>query len=184
MKKIIKPVIVVEGTSDVNKLCLLVDADFVITNGSEVSRETIEYIRILSLSRQIIVFTDPDYPGQRIRNIINQNVNGCFNAFVEKDKAIKHHKVGVAEATNEAILDALNNMIQYQEIEIEEPLTNDDLYELGLIGQNNSSDKRNYLSQYFHLGIVNGKTLLKRLNMLQIDKVKLKEVLELYENCQ
>jgi hypothetical protein len=31
MKKIVKPVIVVEGTSDVNKLSLLVDADFVIT---------------------------------------------------------------------------------------------------------------------------------------------------------
>ncbi len=182
MKKILKPVIVVEGKSDVNKLCLLVDADFVITNGSEVSRETIEYLRILSLSRQIIVFTDPDYPGQRIRNIINQNVKGCFNAFVDKDKAIKRHKVGVAEATNEAIFKALNNMIQYQEIEVEEPLTNDDLFQFGLIGKNNSVDKRNYLSQYFHLGKVNGKTLLKRINMLQINKNKLKEVLELYEN--
>ena len=45
MKSVLKPVIVVEGTSDVNKLSLLVDADYVVTNGSEVSRETLRYIR-------------------------------------------------------------------------------------------------------------------------------------------
>ena len=31
-----KDVIVVEGQSDVNKLRLLIDADYVITNGSEI----------------------------------------------------------------------------------------------------------------------------------------------------
>ena len=70
MKSIVKPVIVVEGTSDVNKLSLLVDADYVVTNGSEVSRETLRYIKELSKTRQIIILTDPDYPGERIRNII------------------------------------------------------------------------------------------------------------------
>ena len=45
-----KDVIVVEGQSDVNKLRLLIDADYVITNGSEISRETIEYIKTLSLN--------------------------------------------------------------------------------------------------------------------------------------
>ena len=36
-----KPVLVVEGTSDVNKLTNIIDADFVICNGSAVSNETI-----------------------------------------------------------------------------------------------------------------------------------------------
>ena len=178
MKKIIKPVIVVEGQSDVNKLCLLVDADFVITNGSEVSRETLDYIKELSLTRDIIVLTDPDYPGMRIRTLVNEYVPNCYNAFVDKNKSIKHHKVGVAECENEEILRALKDMIKYQEIEVKEDLLNEkDLFELGLNGKANSKDLRNIVSLKFHLGPVNSKSLLKRLNMLGIDKNTLKEVL-------
>ncbi len=182
MKQVLKPVIVVEGTSDVNKLCLLVDADFVVTNGSEVSRETIEYIKNLSFFRQIIILTDPDYPGMRIRNIINQEIPGCYNAFVSKEKSIKKNKVGVAECENQEILNALNNMIKYQEIEVSENINNQDLYFLGLIGQKDSVNKRKYLCQIYHLGETNGKTLLKRLNMLNISLDRIKKDLENYEN--
>ena len=40
-----KPIIVVEGKSDVDKVSKIVDAHFVITNGSEISRETISYLQ-------------------------------------------------------------------------------------------------------------------------------------------
>ena len=183
MKKIVKPVIVVEGTSDVNKLRLLVDADFVITNGSEVSRETLSYIKELSLTRQIIVLTDPDYPGTRIRNIVNREVPGCFNAFVAKEKSIKHHKVGVAECEKEEILHALENMIQYKEVEVnEQSLSEKDIYELKLNGHSSSSYLRDYVSKHYHLGKVNAKTLLKRLNMLNVTKEELKGVLDSYDH--
>ena len=62
-----KPVIVVEGTSDVNKLQNLVDADFVITNGSVVSRETINYLKKLSLKRKIILRSaSADFAGNNL----------------------------------------------------------------------------------------------------------------------
>lgn len=182
MKKIVKPVIVVEGVSDVNKLRLLVDADFVITNGSEISRETLTYIKILSLTRQIIILTDPDYPGTRIRNIINHEVKGCYNAFVNKEKSIKHHKVGVAECDKDEILRALDNMICYQEVEMDKAeLKESDLFELGLNGSPSSSYKRQVISEHFHLGKVNAKSLLKRLDMLNVNKEEVKEVLKKYD---
>lgn len=185
MKKVNKPVIVVEGQSDVNKLSLLVDCDYVITNGSEVSRETIEYIRQLSLSRQIIIFTDPDYPGMRIRKIINEEIEGCYNAFVRKEKAIKNHKVGIAECDKEEILSALNSLLKYQEIEEDQyKISKEDLYSLGLNGKEDSTRKRDYLASYFHIGKTNAKTFLKRINMLNISLDELKEVLARYDYCK
>ena len=183
MKKRIKPVIVVEGKSDVNKLSLLVDADFVITNGSEVSRETIDYLTYLSSFRQIVILTDPDYPGMRIRNIINQAIPNCYNAFVRKEKSIKHHKVGVAECDNEEILNALDNLLLYKEIETSNRnIEERDMFDLGLSGKEDSSKKREYISSYYRLGKVNAKTLLKRLNMIDISIEELKEVMSKYED--
>lgn len=183
MKKIVKPVIVVEGTSDVNKLCLLVDADFVITNGSEVSRETIEYIRKLSLSRQIIIFTDPDFPGLQIRNKINQEVEGCYNAFVRKEKATKKHKVGIAECDEKEIKEALENILLYKEIDINDyQITNQDIISLNLNGSRDSSLRRDFVSKHFYFGKTNAKTFLKRINMLNITLEELKEVLDKYDH--
>jgi ribonuclease M5 len=184
MKNRLKPVIVVEGASDVNKLSLLVDADFVVTNGSEVSRETLSYLKELSLSRQIIILTDPDYPGMRIRNIINQEIEGCFNAFVSKEKSIKKHKVGVAECDAEEILKAISNVVQFHKYKKQENLlTTSDLFELNLYGKN-VTEKRNFIADYYHIGKVNSKTFIKRLNMLQVTKEEIKEVLKSYENCK
>ena len=38
--------------------------------------------------RGVIIFTDPDAPGEKIRSTINQHVKGCKNAFIDRKKAI------------------------------------------------------------------------------------------------
>src|SRR5574344_851357 len=96
-------VLVVEGKSDKDLIDSFLVADIVITNGSEVSRETIDLIKEFASKRDVVVLTDPDAPGKRIRDILNQNVPGCLNAFVPKNKAIKGHKVGVAESSKDVI---------------------------------------------------------------------------------
>lgn len=177
-------VIVVEGQSDVALLEQIIDAIYVITNGSEVSRETLDYIKELSKSHRIIVFTDPDSPGKRIRDLVEQTVGNVTHAFLNKRDAIKKNKVGVAEANKDAIIKALSHLLESKKVANTSPLLMSDLYELSLIGQPNSHQLRATVSEHFHLGFNNGKTLLKRLNTLQISKQELDTFLKehIHEN--
>lgn len=177
MKTKCNAVIVVEGKSDVQFLESFLDAEFVITNGSEVSRETIEYIRSLSVIKKVIVLTDPDSPGKRIRDILDNEIPNLSHAFVEKNKSIKKHKVGVAESSKEHILEAISNLLEKNEL-VQGALTMRDLYTLDLCGKDYSNSLRVKVMSELHLGYGNAKTLLKRLNSMNIDYDKLKSVVE------
>ena len=132
----------------------------------------------LSKERKIIILTDPDYPGLRIRNIINQEIPNAYNAFVSRDKASNGKKLGVAETPIEEIVRALENARVFS-LEKEEKLyTLSDLYELGLVGQINSSFLREKVYKRYNLGYGNAKTLIKRLSSLGINKDELKEYLK------
>ena len=171
-----KPVIVVEGKTDVQRLENLVDADFVICNGSAIDEETIAYIDELSKIRKVIIFTDPDYPGTQIRNKIASKVKNVYHAYVDRNKASNGKKLGIAETEKEEILTALSNYVFYNQ-ENNNQITMDDFYSLGLAGSENSSLKREKISKKFSLGYNNSKSLLKKINMLNISLEQLKEAL-------
>lgn len=167
-------VIVVEGKMDKDLIESFMDADIITTNGSEVSRETINYIREISKKREVIILTDPDTPGKKIRDKINAEIPGLLDAFVPKDKCIKNHKVGVAESSKDVILEALSHLIKSEPSPISD-ITIDDLYDLGLIGAKDSSEKRKKYEEHYHLGHTNGKTLLRRLQALGLTKKELED---------
>ncbi|MCQ2792927.1 MAG: ribonuclease M5 [Bacilli bacterium] len=169
-------VLVVEGKSDVSYLSNYIDAEFIITNGSEISDETINYIKKIKEVKEVVVLVDPDSPGKRIRDILDQNINGLKHCFIRKEFAIKNGKVGVAECEINEIFKALDNMFVLKK-EYVESISYSDLYELNLIGCNNSKELRNKLSYKLSLGYVNAKTLYKRLNSLNISKNKIEELL-------
>lgn len=165
----IKGIIVVEGKTDVAFLETFLNATFVTTNGSEVSKETINYIKELSKTNDIIVLTDPDSPGNRIRKLLDENIDGLHHAFVDKNVSIKKHKVGVAESTKEEVLKALNNMITYTKEELSTSITMNDIIKLGLTGNEDSSYKRNKIAEHFNLGFCStNKTFIKRCNALKL----------------
>ncbi len=168
--------IVVEGKSDKDLIESFLDADIEITNGSEVSRETINYIKEAKKKRDVVVLTDPDSPGKRIRDILNENVEGLLHAFIPKEKAIKRHKVGVAESSKEVILEALSHLVP-SDYDNESALSYSDLYDLGLLGQGDSSYKREAVGKKLHLGHANGKTLLKRARALGLSRKDLEDAL-------
>lgn len=172
------PVIVVEGKTDVVKLQKITNALIVSTNGSSIPRETIEYIKELSKERKIIVLTDPDYPGLRIRNIINKEVPNAYNAYVDRDKASNGKKLGVAETPIEEIIKALENAKVFNIDKEENIYSLSDLYELGLVGQNSSSYLREKVYKKYNLGYGNAKTLIKRLSSIGLMKEELKEYLK------
>lgn len=169
----IKEVIVVEGKSDTAKLKSLFDCDTIETHGSAIDDDVLALIKEASQKRGVIIFTDPDYPGMQIRNKISEAIPECKHAFVHKKDAIAHHKVGIAEATPEAIKEALEKACVFKE---DEPTLSRQAFIRSGIMQNKALRLKVY--DYFHLGYGNVKTLYKRLNMIQVDDDMLERCIE------
>lgn len=172
----INDIIIVEGTSDKNYLETFIKADILTCNGSAIDGFSIEFLKQVSKHRGIIILTDPDFPGTRIRNIISEQVSSCKHAFINKQKAIKNNKVGVAECEKEEIIKALKNVIGPSKKTNNVLLKESDLFELKLCGQNTKNRKEKIIEHY-HLGHCNAKTLLKRLNMINVSKKELEVIL-------
>lgn len=83
----IKEIIIVEGKSDTVKIQQAIQADTIETNGSAINQETLQQIKHAQEKRGVIIFTDPDYPGERIRHIIQDAVPNCKHAFLTQQKA-------------------------------------------------------------------------------------------------
>ena len=170
----IKEVIVVEGKNDTKKLKSYFDVETIETNGLGLSKLTLEYIKEVNDKRGVILLLDPDIPGEKIRKRINEYIPNLKNVFLLKEEAKTLKKVGVEHASYKTLKKALENVITYKEFS--NSITVNDMYELGIIGDKNSSYKREVIAKTFHLGKCNGKTLLKRLNMLGIKREDLDDI--------
>ncbi|MFT4415971.1 ribonuclease M5 [Fredinandcohnia humi] len=167
----IKEIIVVEGKDDTVAIKRAVDADTIETNGSAVNKEVLERIKHAQEVRGVIVFTDPDYPGERIRKIVANAVPGCKHAFLPKNEAIAKtgKKIGVEHATPEAIRKALAEVKQEME-DVHSEIDFESLLDAGLIGGSKAKERREKLGVILKIGYTNGKQLYKRLQMFQISK--------------
>lgn len=171
-----KVVIVVEGKTDIDVLSKLTDAILVSTNGSDIPRETLKYIEELSHTYKVIILTDPDYPGLRIREKVTSVVPNAYQAYVDRSKASNGKKLGVAETQIDEIIRALKDAKCYSKTnDIKYDYTIADMYELGLCGKDNSSYLRNKVYEHYNLGFGSSKTLMKRLSVLNIDKEELRK---------
>ncbi len=174
MKKI-KEVIVVEGKHDSAKLKKYFDVETFETSGSHMNKQMIKQISHLNKQHGIILFLDPDHVGEKIRSYINDKIPNLKNAFINKEKAKTIKKVGIEHAEYEDLKIALEHLITYEKGQ--ETITYAQLYELGLVGQNDSCFKRKIVAKQFHLGDVNGKSLYQRLNKLKVTKNEVEKVL-------
>lgn len=173
----IQEVIIVEGKHDSATLKQYFEVDTVETNGSAIDDQTICLIQQLQKTRGVIIFTDPDYPGQRIRNKINQSIDGCKNVFIPKNQAIGKHKVGIEHASKEDLIEALSHVVTFQMQENPQIMMNM-LIAHKLQGYPNSAMLRYRLCQILHIGPCNAKTLCQRLNLMQIDEKQLNQLME------
>lgn len=174
----IKEIIVVEGKDDTFKIKQAVEADTIETNGSAIPEHVIEQIKHAKEKRGVIILTDPDYPGERIRHIVSQAVPGCKHAFIPKNEAIEKSGkgVGVEHASIESIKQALQ-MVQEEAPESVEEIAWADLVAVGLVGQANSKELREKVSAVLKLGFPNGKQLHKRLKMFNISRQEFLDVI-------
>ena len=153
--------LVVEGKTDKDLISGFLDCDIITTNGSEVSEETISHIAAVAKIKPVIVLTDPDSPGKRIRDILNQKIPNLIHAYMNKRDCIKKNKVGVAESSMDAIMESLEHLIPAQTTK-NITISQADLLELGLIGSFNSAILRERVEKKLYLGHTNGKSFYKR----------------------
>jgi ribonuclease M5 len=167
----IREIIVVEGKDDTTAIRRAVDADTIETNGSAINADTIERIRNAQEKRGVIIFTDPDFPGEKIRKTISEHIPDCKHAFIPKElaKPKSGRGLGVEHASPEVIREALKDA-QMMEAEAIEVITQDDLLIAGLIGGPGSKERREKLGRLLKIGYTNGKQLHKRLMMFQINR--------------
>ncbi|WP_078556460.1 ribonuclease M5 [Bacillus alkalicellulosilyticus] len=179
----IKEVIVVEGRDDTVAIQRAVEADTIETNGSAIGEEVLKQIALAQERRGVIIFTDPDYPGERIRKIVSEAVKGCKHAFIKKEDALSKKKddLGVENATPAVIREALTHvMIESETAEIH--ISRQDLLDAGLVGGSKAKERREKIGIKLKVGYANGKQLYKRLAKFEITKEEfakaLKEVLD------
>ncbi|MBE7012771.1 MAG: DUF4093 domain-containing protein [Ruminococcaceae bacterium] len=152
----IKEAIVVEGIYDEIKVKQLVDATVITTNGFRIynDKKKIEMIRRYAETTGIIIFTDSDRAGFRIRNYVknlvgNKNVRHAYIPDIkgkEKRKSApsKEGFLGVEGVSDADIVEALKNagFTQRKESHDERLITKADLFADGLSGNNGSSERR------------------------------------------
>jgi ribonuclease M5 len=156
----IKEAIIVEGKYDKIKLSSIVDAVIITTNGYGIfkDREKLELIRYYAGKTGIIIMTDSDSAGRRIRGyirsavkdgkIVNVFIPDVFGKEKRKEKPSAEGKLGVEGISRNLIVEALKKSGITASERTEKPdITNVTLYELGLSGGKNSSELRRRLQK-------------------------------------
>ena len=177
-------VLVVEGIHDKQLLESFFVGEIVTTNGSDIPNTTINYLLQLSKNEniQIVIMTDPDGPGLKIRSILNEKIPNVVNVHIPKEKAVKGKKVGIAETRIEDLKEALNNVLpNYHHNTISE-INTKTLQTLDLTGKEYSRNLRNLLCSRLGLPEANSKTLIKMLNSIKLDTIQLQQITEELKN--
>ncbi len=177
MKKIsIDKLIIVEGKYDKIKLENIVDADILAIDGFRIfnNKKEIDTIKSIARDREILIITDSDAAGYKIRVYLSKVLsnNKIVNVFVPQIKGKESRKkaysaqgfLGVEGISDDIILAALQNFT-CQCKKNKDDITVTDLYLLGLTGREGSKEKKNVLLNF--LGVQNNISnafLLKILN--------------------
>lgn len=184
--------IIVEGKYDKIKLSSLLDAVILTTNGFHIFHDTekMALIRYYAKTTGIIILTDSDTAGFRIRNYLKGAVHDgkLFHVYIpdiygkerRKLKPSAEGKLGVEGIDKNALLAAFEKAgVLTDEIpEKTDPITRYDLYELGLSGGADSKSKRKALQKRLHLpDLLSTASLLEVLNTM-MTKTELCRILD------
>lgn len=176
----IKEIIVVEGRDDITAVKSAVEAEVIATGGFGYDRKFIEHLKTIADKRGIIILTDPDYAGEKIRKDLAKHIKNCKHAFLPQGKALKKGNIGVENAAKEDIIKAINKARPVIS-EKRQEFSKEDLIELGLAGGLNSKLRREKLGDILGIGYCNAKQFLNRLNNFGITREEFITALEMIE---
>lgn len=173
----IKEIIVVEGRDDITAVKKAVDAEVIAVGGFGINKKVIDKIKEAQKRQGVIVFTDPDFAGEKIRKIISKRVPGIKHAYISKIDGTRDGDIGVENACPEIIRKALEQAKCEQKKKTQEFTIEDMLY-FKLSGYNNSKDRRDRVGRELGIGYGNANQFLSRLNNYGISKEEFVKAIE------
>ena len=169
----IDDIIIVEGKDDVSNLSQVIDATIIPIHGSVgLSDKKLRQIEVLSENNNIIILTDPDFTGKKIREKINERVNkNIVNIHVSRNKANKDGNIGVENVDKNVIY---NIFLEYLNNKDKKNIrtytyTVSDIIENKLMGSKDSKLRRQMLGDMLKIGYYNSKSLMSVLNGMCVD---------------
>jgi len=159
----LKEVIIVEGKMDTVAVQKALEADTIETGGFTLNRRTLEDIKAAYIKRGIIILTDPDSAGERIRRFLTDKFPEAGQAFVPKIDATANNDIGIEQASPEAIRLAINKVRHHELNKIIE-FSYKDLTNNKLTGCSTASVNRAKIGAFLGIGYANSKKFLERLN--------------------
>jgi ribonuclease M5 len=165
----IKEVIVVEGRDDITAVKRAVEAEVIAVGGFGINGKVIEKIREAQKRQGVIVLTDPDFAGEKIRKIISKRIEGIKHAYIPRAEGTKNGDIGVENACPESIRRALE-LAKCEVKEKREEFDIEDMLFLGLTGNNKAKERREALGKELGIGYGNANQFLSRLNNFGITR--------------
>ncbi|MGL5041610.1 MAG: ribonuclease M5 [Culicoidibacterales bacterium] len=180
MKKLVGTLIVVEGKSDTRKIQQYYDVETFETSGMGLRDDMIKLLVKMSEHKTVIVLTDPDMPGEHIRNRIITALPQALHIILTKDecRSPNGRKLGIEFVTKQTLEKAFAQINFPNSHKPISEITHKDLIDLGLLGLPTAKQNRDSIAQKLHLGKVNAKQFLKRVNFFGITRSQLEKARE------
>ncbi len=188
----IKQAVIVEGRYDKIRLSNIIDAVIVPVNGFSVfkDRETAELIKTLARKNGIVILTDSDSAGFKIRTKIREIARGCevINVYIPDLKGKERRKrepskeglLGVEGIDDKTLVEAFRKagvFAENSDLPKADPITKADLLDFGVVGGENSGLKRKALQKALGLPErLSANLLLEILNVMYTREEFLKVV--------
>ncbi|WP_333859612.1 ribonuclease M5 [Clostridium sp.] len=177
----IKEVIVVEGKDDISAVKRAVDAELIAVGGFGINNKVIDKIKEAQNRQGVIVMTDPDFAGEKIRKIISKRVKGIKHAYISQKDGIKNGNIGIENASPDTIITALKNA-KCELKEERKEFKMEDMVFFQLTGNIKSRVKRDMLGRELGIGYCNASQFLKRLNNYGIVRDEFKKAMDKVSN--
>lgn len=172
-------VVVVEGIHDKQRVQAAVEAEVVVLGGDRIARQTVSVLQRAATVRGVIILTDPDGAGERIRRRIDAVVPGCKHAQLPRSQAISSQGLGVEHANVANIRRALMAAKPTAPVANKVALfSNEDLIAARLVACVEATARRTLLGDILGIGYGNAKAFLHKLNTLGVTRADFAAALE------
>ena len=173
----IKEVIVVEGKDDICAVKKAVDAEVIAVNGYGINKAAMDKIVEAEKRTGVIILTDPDFAGERIRRMISKRVPFAKHAYIMREDGNRGGNIGVENASPEVIQRALS-LAKAVEEEKNMIFMEKDLRDHKLTGHSDSKSRRQVLGAKLGIGYGNSASFLSKLNSFKITREEFLQAIE------